>query len=78
MQREIRGLLFAARRWATNQTRQAIDDALRLADVGNFGVDLLVTLRAVGAACVGDSEDPIFPQRIAANCLRSLTTLRVV
>jgi hypothetical protein len=77
-QREVRDRLFAASRRATNRTGPPIDVALCLADAENFGVDLLVALRDVGAACVGDDEEPIFPQQIAANCLRALTRLRVV
>jgi hypothetical protein len=75
---EVRDLLFFARRRATNQTRPAINDAVRLANARNFGVDLLVALRGVGAACVGDVEDSLFPRCIAANCLRALMRLCVI
>lgn len=75
---ELRDLLSAASRWATNQTKPAIEHALRLADAGNFGAELHVALRAVGAACVGDVEDPHFPRNIAANCVRALMRLRVI
>ncbi|MDR3421975.1 MAG: hypothetical protein P4L80_12155 [Xanthobacteraceae bacterium] len=76
---EIRDLLFAAAsRWSTNQTRPSINEALRLADAGDFGVNLAVALRDVGDACVADCEDSLFPRDIATNCRRALMRFCVI